>query len=122
MQTEPQALCSEIADLVKKYDERLGDVGRGHQFQLEEIILIVRKLRQNGFVPYQTPGKCGADGKYITIYASSGMPTGGVWFGFVRGDNSHSADIVAFEVGFLAAKEFQKKTGITFATAIEGAY
>lgn len=117
-------MCPELSALIRKYDERLGNLGRGHQLQIEEIIPIVRKLRQNGFVQYQTPGRSGPDGKYIPLYDSisdecSGIPAGGVWFGFVRGDN---ADIVTFEVGFLADKEFHKKTGLTLAQAIEGAY
>lgn len=43
------------------------------------------RLSPTGF--YETPGKTGADARFIQLYGASGAPAAGVWFGLTKDDD-----------------------------------
>ena len=46
------------------------------------------RLAPTGF--FETPGKTGADARFIQLYGSSGGPAAGVWFGLTKDDDLYS--------------------------------
>jgi hypothetical protein len=48
------------------------------------------RLRTPGW--FQTPGKSGADGRFVQLMGSSGGPSAGVWFGFTKDEDLYCLD------------------------------
>lgn len=90
-------LPAHLKKLTREFNPRLGDLGRAAKIQsLEEIIQIKNEIKLYGFEPYLVPGLVGPASQFLPIYAASGAPAYGVWFGFVR-DHAGKHEAISFE-------------------------
>lgn len=84
-----------LPSLIRRYNQRRGDLGRGSFFPAEKVIALERILLKSGFAPYQPWAE--DQSRFIQVYGFTGAPCSVLWFGWIRSHTDGGGEVVAFE-------------------------